>query len=527
MGVPGSGPWMPPPPPGTEVERIRSNVAQYFPVYETRVTPQSLVLLVHADAATLEDKFDRLRRALWDQYYVPQIRRERGEYVIEVVRRPSRIGWGSITNIVLLALTVVTTVSAGAFLWLAYMGGSQLVPEDFLMGGLSFGLPLMLILGLHELAHFVMARHHHVDASLPYFIPVPPPFLLFGTFGAFISLREPIPNRKALLDIGASGPLAGFAVSIPVTIYGMFLSATAPVLSAANCGPTILGVSYGNFVIGGSLFWFVLGKFVPVAFASLHPVALAGWVGLLVTAINLLPAGQLDGGHVFRALLGDRSRFASYGAVVLLFGIGLFLYQGWIIFAILILFLGMRHPPPLNDITPLDLKRVGIGVAVAIILVTGFVLVPISAPTGEFNVPSSSIASTPLPPGALMADNVSVTVVNHDVVPHGYLISGSIRSVIGQVNSSNQTFDPTHLLRFFANSTWTVHLPNGNVSSFSGAGTFQVPASEFFALDAGASTGITVTFSNSQQAVVQLAITVSELCSQGSAGPVTTEFAIH
>ncbi|MCI4361428.1 MAG: site-2 protease family protein, partial [Thermoplasmata archaeon] len=131
-------------------------------------------------------------------------------------------------------------------------------------------------------------------------------------------------------------------MSIPVTIYGMFLSAHAPILSAANCGPDILGVSYGNFVIGTSLFWFVLGKFVPVAFSSLHPVALAGWVGLLVTAINLLPAGQLDGGHVFRALLGDRSRYVSYAAVVLLLGIGVFLYQGWIIFAILILFLGMR-----------------------------------------------------------------------------------------------------------------------------------------------------------------------------------------
>ncbi|MCI4354779.1 MAG: site-2 protease family protein, partial [Thermoplasmata archaeon] len=322
MGVPGSGPWMPPPPPGTEVERIRTGVARYFPVYETRVTPQSLILLVHADAATLEEKFDLLRRALWEQYYVPQLRYERGEYIIEVVRRPNRVGWGSITNLILLALTVVTTVSAGAFLWLAYVGGSQLTPQDFLMGGISFGLPLMLILGLHELAHFLTARHHHVDASLPYFIPVPPPFILFGTFGAFISLREPIPSKKALLDIGASGPLAGFAVSIPVTLYGMFLSAHAPVLSVANCGPTILGVSYGNFVIGESLFWFVLGKFVPVAFQSLHPVALAGWVGLLVTAINLLPAGQLDGGHVFRALFGERARYASYAAVVLLFAIG-------------------------------------------------------------------------------------------------------------------------------------------------------------------------------------------------------------
>jgi len=498
-------------------------VAQFFPVYETRVTPQSLVLLVHADAATLADRFDRLRRSLWEQFYIPQIRYDRGEYVIEVVRRPTRTGWGSVTNLVLLGLTVLTTMSAGAFLWLAYVGGSQLSATDFLWGGISFGLPLMAILGLHELAHFVMARHHHVDASLPFFIPVPPPFILFGTFGAFISLREPIPDKKALLDIGTSGPLAGFLVAIPVTIYGMFLSAHAPVLSAANCGPVILGVSYGNFVIGTSLFWFALGKFVPVAFASLHPVALAGWVGLLVTAINLLPAGQLDGGHVFRALLGDQSRYVSYAAVVMLFGIGVFLYQGWIIFAILILFLGMRHPPPLNDITPLDSKRIGIGVVAVAILVTGFVVVPIASPTGVFAVPASSVGAAPLPPGALMADNLTVTIINHDLVSHGYVISGTIDSVISTVNNVSQTLSGSQLAGFLANSTWTVHLPNGNVTSYTEAGSFAVPTSEFITLASSASAVVTVTYSNTAEGVVLLELTVGELCESGIANPISTQ----
>jgi membrane-associated protease RseP (regulator of RpoE activity) len=527
LGVPGSSPWMPPPTaPGTEIERIRASVAQFFPVYETRVTPQSLVLMVHADPATLPEKFDRLRRSLWDQYYIPQIRYDRGEYVIEVVRRPNRVGWGSVTNIILLALTVITTMSAGAFLWLAYVGGSTLTGTDFLWGAITFGRPLMTILGLHELAHFVTARHHHVEASLPFFIPVPPPFILFGTFGAFISLREPIPDKKALLDIGASGPLAGFLVAIPVTVYGMFLSAHTPALSVANCGPVILGVSYGNFVIGTSLFWFVLGKFVPAAFASLHPVALAGWVGLLVTAINLLPAGQLDGGHVFRALLGDRSRYVSYAAVVLLFGLGVFLYQGWIIFAILILFLGMRHPPPLNDITPLDGRRVALGVLAAAILVTGFVAVPIAAPSGNYAVPSWSVGPAELPSGAQMADNLSVTVVNHDLVPHGYLVSGTIDSVISTVDNVSQTLSGSELAAFEANSTWTVHLPNGNVSSFSGAGTFQVPSSEFFTLSPSTSTDVTVTYSNTAVGVVLLEITVGELCSNGLSvtGPISTQF---
>jgi peptidase M50-like protein len=524
LGAPGSSPWIPPASSaGTEIERLRARVAQFFPVYETRITPQSLILLVHADPTTLPDKFDRLRRGLWDQFYIPQIRYDRGEYVIEIVRRPNRTGWGSITNIVLLALTVITTMSAGAFLWLSYVGGSTLSATDFLWGAVTFGLPLMAILGLHELAHFVTARYHHVEASLPFFIPVPPPFILFGTFGAFISLREPIPDKKALLDIGASGPLAGFLVAIPVTVYGMFLSAHAPVISVANCGPVVLGVSYGNFVIGTSLFWFALGKFVPASFQSLNPVALAGWVGLLVTAINLLPAGQLDGGHVFRALLGDRSRFVSYAAVVLLFGIGVFLYQGWIIFAILILFLGMRHPPPLNDISPLDVRRVGVGVLAAAILVTGFVVVPIAAPTYAYSVPSWSVGAAEPPAGAQMADNLTLSVANHDLISHGYLLSGTIESVISTVNNSSQTLSGADLNAFLANSTWTVHLPNGNVSAFAG-GSFAVPSADYFSIGSGDSTVVTVTYSNTAQGVVLLDLTVGELCAGSAVQPITTPF---
>jgi hypothetical protein len=262
--------------PATELERLRTAVGVYFPVYETRLTPQSLLLVVHAEPSTLEERFDRLRRELWAQYYIPQIRRDRGEYVIELIRRPRTRSWGRWSNVLLLCLTIVTTVAAGGLLWLAYVGGSRVEPGDFLYGGLAFALPLMGILAIHELAHYVVARYHHVEASVPYFLPLPPPFVLFGTFGAFISLREPIPSKKALLDIGASGPLAGFAVAVPVTALGMFLSAHGPVLSVANCGPTILGVGYGNLAFGQSLFWIALGKLVPVSLLHMHPVETGG-----------------------------------------------------------------------------------------------------------------------------------------------------------------------------------------------------------------------------------------------------------
>lgn len=526
MGAPGGGRWNAPPPPSTEVERLRTTVASYFPVYETRITPVSLLLMVHVDESTLEAKFDGLRRELWPRFYVPQIRHEGGEYVLEIVRRPTRSGWGSVTNLVLLLITILTTVSAGAFLWLSYVGGSSLTAVDFLWGGLAFALPLMLVLGLHELAHFVMARHHHVEASLPFFIPMPPPFILFGTFGAFISLREPIPSKKALLDIGAAGPLAGFVVAIPVTLFGLYLSAHTPVLSVANCGPSFLGVTYGNLLIGGSAFWYFLQLLFPFAITNLHPVALAGWVGLLVTSINLLPAGQLDGGHVFRALLGDRARWVSYAAVLLLFVLGVFLYQGWLIFAILILFLGVRHPPPLNDITKLDGKRIAVGLVAAGILVSGFVLVPIAPPNGQFAISESSYGAAALPPGAAMADNLSVTVANQDFIAHGYVLSGTIVSVVANVNGVPTQLTGAALVQFEENATWTALLPNGNTTTYAGVGNFSEPGGQYFAVDAGATAVGTVTFADTQQAVVTIDLTVAELCNEGGPGPQHQRFTI-
>ncbi len=523
-----AGPLPNPPAGSTEIERLRSEVATYFPVYETRLTPNSLILLVHVDPANLEERFDRLRQALWAKFYVAQVRREGGEYLVEIVRRPPRRPWGLTVNLVLLAITILTTVAAGAFLWVAYVGGSTLGPSDFLWGGITFALPLLGILGLHELAHYLTARRHHVEASLPFFIPVPPPFLIFGTFGAFISLREPIPDKKALLDIGASGPLAGFALSVPITLFGMFLSAHSPVLSVANCGPSFAGVDYGSFVFGTtSFFWWLLGQFLPVNLVNLSPVALAGWVGILVTAINLLPAGQLDGGHVFRALLGDRSRYVSYAATILLFGLG-FLYEGWFIFAVLILLLGLRHPPPLNDLTPLDGRRWVLGGLAAFVLVGGFVLVPIATPTNAFALENPASGPAPLPPGYALAENLSVQIVNQDGIPHGYLVNASVVKVVqGGGGAPTQPLQGAQLASYLANSTWVVVLPNGNTTTFTGTGSFALAPSDYAEISAGAGASLNVTYENPQQAVVTITLTVSQICSAGGTGPSAQTFTVY
>ncbi len=509
----------PPSPPGPELDWLRSEVSRFFPVYETRVTPISLVLLVHADPATLEQKFDQLRQSLWPKFYVPQLRYEQGEYVVEIVRRGPRSTWGFWVNLALLAATVISTAFAGSFLWMAYVGTSTLSATDFLWGGVYFAAPLLAILGLHELAHFLVARHHHVEASLPYFLPVPPPWLIFGTFGAFISLREPIPSRKVLFDIGAAGPIAGFLVAIPVTIGGMFLSVHAPVLSPLNCGPTILGVNYGDLLIGLPLLWTVLSYFVPNAAAiiSLHPLALAGWVGLLVTSINLLPAGQLDGGHVFRALFRDRSRYVSIAAIIFLGLVGLLtLYLGWLLFAGLIILLGIRHPPPLNDVSPLGATRALIGALVVAVLISGFVLVPISTPADSFSLEkpvASGISGTDFPVASL----INVTVINHDEVPHAYSVTANISSVV-LANSTGPLVGPA-LQAFLANSSWSIALPNGNITTFEGVGSWTLPSTQYLSLPLEGTGVIRVTYTNTEAASLEVTFYASQYCNEALTGP--------
>jgi membrane-associated protease RseP (regulator of RpoE activity) len=510
-----------PSPPGPELDWLRAEVARYFPVYETRLTPMSLVLLVHAEPATLEEKFDALRQELWPKFYVPQLRYAQGEYAIEIVRRTTRSSWGNWVNLGLLAATVVSTAFAGSFLWLAYVGSSTLGASDFLWGGVYFAAPLLAILGLHELAHYVVARHHHVEASLPFFLPVPPPYLIFGTFGAFISLREPIPSRKVLFDIGAAGPLAGFLVAIPVTLGGMLLSVHAPVLSPTNCGPTILGVNYGDLLVGLPLLWSFLSLFVPnaAAIVSLHPLALAGWVGLLVTAINLLPAGQLDGGHVFRALFGDRSRYVSYAAVIFLGLVGLLsFYLGWLLFAALIILLGVRHPPPLNDVSPLGLRRYLLGALVVAVLVSGFVVVPISTPADSFALEKPTAVHVTGTSYGVISD-IRVTVDNRDPVLHAYTIATNVTQVVGQNGSGGPgPLSGAALAAYLANSTWTVALPNGNITYFTGVGAWSLPANDFLALAAYSNGTVLITYTNPVPATLTVAFTAAQFCNESGGG---------
>ena len=351
-----------------EIELLKALVGKYFPIYDVKVSAQSVQIFISPDTATMEASFDRMRREMNEKKFIPFLSHAGGEYSITVVRKGERNRMGVWTNVILLGITFVTTVLAGAFLWAAYINASNfLTLEIFAMGALFFAIPLMTILGIHELAHYLTAKKHGVAASLPFFIPSIPPL---GTFGAFISIRDPIPSRKALVDIGISGPIAGLVVAIPVFLFGMVLTQQSP--------HYITGGTGGLAGTMASLLSYALSQFFPISGnVIMHPLAFAGWVGLFVTAINLLPAGQLDGGHVARGLLGDNSRFLSYITVAALFLMGVLVYSGWLLFAVLIFFLGLRHPAPLNDISKLGAKRTVLGAIGIALLVVTFVPVPI------------------------------------------------------------------------------------------------------------------------------------------------------
>ncbi len=237
----------------------------------------------------------------------------------------------------LLGLTLLSTLVAGAF----HTGGD-------LLSGLPFALSLMTILGVHEIGHYLAARRWKVDTTPPYFIPFPNPLL--GTLGAFIRIRSPLPHRKALLDVAASGPWAGFAVALGVTWVGLLQSTFVPVQE----GQMLLRL--GDNLIFRILVWLTKGPAPEGTELLLHPVAFAGWIGFFVTALNLLPIGQLDGGHVLYALFPRHHRRVAYAVLAFLLGMGFF-WQGWWMWMVLTLLLGIGHPPPLNPYLPLDPLR--------------------------------------------------------------------------------------------------------------------------------------------------------------------------
>ncbi len=378
-----------PPEASKEIEFIKGLVARHFPVYDVRVAYDVVEFFVHADAATLGQNFEQLREEMREHHYIPMIVYSKGEHIITVAKKPATRYRSTMVNLVMLIITLFSTILAGTLVWAGYDGvpsKDTFAPMTILMGAVTFTLPLMAILSVHELGHYFAARRRKIAASLPFFIPSIPPL---GTFGAFISLRDPLPNKKTLMEVGAAGPLAGFLLTIPIGILGLMLTNEGAKLAPVNVP------SGGITTLILPLFYSVLQSIVPLSGSYLvHPTAFAAWVGFLVTALNLLPVGQLDGGHIARALLGDRAKYLSWATVGALVVLGLTsAYLGWLLFAILIMLLGVRHPPPLNDITKLDLKSKVLGVATFAVLIVAFVPVPLMVVAPTYSMQTTSIGA--------------------------------------------------------------------------------------------------------------------------------------
>ena len=235
-----------------------------------------------------------------------------------------------------------------------------------LVSGMPFSLTLLTILLAHEMGHYLTCRHYRVDATPPFFIPFPAPI---GTFGAFIRIRAPIFSRRTLFDIAAGGPIAGFIFLVPALVWGVAHSKVIP--GIADNGELIFGVPMIVHLLEELFF-----PSVPAADIYLHPVARAAWVGVLATALNLLPIGQLDGGHIIYSFLGERTRIMSRILVVLLIPIGLIYSYSWLLWAVFLFFFGMKHPA-IYDPQPPGTKRSWIALVTLVILILCFTVDPV------------------------------------------------------------------------------------------------------------------------------------------------------
>jgi membrane-associated protease RseP (regulator of RpoE activity) len=275
-------------------------------------------------------------------------------------------------NLILLILTILSLLFVGAGTQAAIDGREVTDFDDInLLEGWPYALSILLILGAHELGHYFAARRHNVNVTLPYFIPMP--FGLFGTLGAFIMLREPMRNRKVLFDIGAAGPLAGLFFTIPILILGL---ATSEIQEIPKDEDT---AREGNSLLYAASKILVFGRYVPDGDEDvfINQLAMAGWTGLFVTALNLIPLGQLDGGHVIYTLFGRRVRQLYWPIVAIFATLAVWVSETWFLWTFLLFIFGRRYATPLDDITPLDGKRRLIGIIALIIFVLIFVPNPI------------------------------------------------------------------------------------------------------------------------------------------------------
>ena len=297
-------------------------------------------------------------------------------YVPPPIPRQDRL-W---VHALLLVLTVLTTTAVGGLHYFSFTQGfnsqATVLPDlraaTFYLRGLWYSATVLAILGCHEMGHYIACRYYRVDASLPFFLPAPLP--LTGTLGAFIRIRQRIPSKIALFDIGVAGPIAGFVIAVPALFIGLALSHIERLPEDFN------GFELGEPLLFRAAAWLIFGDLAEGSTINLHPMAFASWFGLLATALNLFPIGQLDGGHVAYAVLGRRSALLTLAMVVIAIGLTVF-STSWLVWTILMVIMlvamGPHHPPTLDDHTALDTGRLILAVVALVMLIVCFTPAPI------------------------------------------------------------------------------------------------------------------------------------------------------
>ena len=301
-------------------------------------------------------------------------------------------------NIVLFVLTFTSSIYWGFIQYQQFYSEelrSVLTSNPFeapsaLLGGLPFGIAVIAILLAHEMGHYLTCRHYGIEASLPYFLPLPPPnlipTLLPGTMGAVIRIRGAITSRRALFDIAVAGPIAGWVAALPILAYGLSQSRVVSTIEIETSG---LYLTLGEPLLWGPMSRFFGPEIGPAQDLVMHPLAFVGWFALLITAMNLLPVGQLDGGHLLYSLVPRWHRALSFTVLILMFFAGFRFFPGWILFAVIVsvLFImgGLGKPRPIDDGQKLGATRIVLTLIALAIFVTSFMLIPVTIPPIVFS----------------------------------------------------------------------------------------------------------------------------------------------
>lgn len=345
------------------IARLRAAVEDAMSVEAYTVQPNGAISLHGQLKLPPDEAYRKMRPCVEDVGYTPYLRAAGKRY--EVLAVPGvipRAQSNPALNLILFVATVISVIFTGG-----------LTADGFDLGhGLMFGASLLGILGAHEAGHYVVGRLRGARVSLPYFIPLPAPLSFVGTLGAVIVQREPFENRRTLLEIAAAGPLAGFVVAVPLLVLGIGLSRVEPLPPAGEY--VTLGDSLLTRLVSVARF----GQVYPSNGYDimLHPIAFGAWIGLLITAINLIPAGQLDGGHIAYALLGPRARYLSYVMIAVMLGLSL-MATTWLVWAILLFLFARHHPPPLNEAVQLRARHYALIVAAVLVFILTFVPRPV------------------------------------------------------------------------------------------------------------------------------------------------------